>query len=364
MGVFTLVRRTRLVAVASLSAAVMAGAPLVGATSPAHADTSTQASAKVQSLLGQVHSLQRRAKRAEAKYSTAFNAVAVSVNTAISADESSTESATAAAQAQADLMARVRDLYESGGPLVADAAVLNSGNLSEIYDRNELVSRAIGAQVANVAAAKQAATAAAAAAAAAEHRAHLKIGTERLVAVAATRVQGLLAQQRTLLGRADKHLKAVRAAEAKLASQTSTFSSITTSSIAGLHILPPSAEFLSLYHSASSTCPGLSWTVLAAIGQVESGHGRNPSTSSAGAQGPMQFLPATFAAYAVDGDHDGTTSIMSPADSIYTAAHYLCANKAGLSPSALGNAILHYNHAIWYRDMVLKLASMYASYGG
>ena len=50
---------------------------------------------------------------------------------------------------------------------------------------------------------------------------------------------------------------------------------------------------------------GMSWALLAAIGQVESGHGANTSTSYAGAQGPMQFLPSTFASYAVDGDHDG-----------------------------------------------------------
>lgn len=318
----------------------------------------------MQSLLKQVHVLQAKAQRAESAYLRAFNAVTQSVNVAISADQDSTATASAAAQAQADLIARVRELYESGGPLVADAAVLNSGNISDIYDRNELANRAIGAQVASVNAATQAAKDAAEAATAAEKRANQKIGTEREVATAATRVQDLLQQQRVLLKQADKHLKAVRDAEAELAAQTSTFSSITTSSIAGLHILPPSAEYLALYHSAALTCPGLSWTVLAAIGQVESGHGRNPSTSSAGAEGPMQFLPATFAAYAVDGDHDGTTSIMDPADAIYTAAHYLCANKAGLSPSALGNAILHYNHATWYRDMVLKLAGMYASYKG
>jgi hypothetical protein len=362
VGAFTLVRRTRLVAAAVLTAGLIAGVPLVDA--PARADTSSQASAKVQSLLKQVHTLQAKAQRAEAKYMRAFNAVAQSVNVAISADQDSTDTANAAAQAQANLIARVRGLYESGGPLVADAAVLNSGNITDLYDRNELANRAISAQVASVNAATQAAKDAASAASAAERQAHLKIGTERVVATAATRVQGLLLQQRALLKKADSHLKAVRTAEAKLAAQTSTFSSITTSSIAGLHILPPSAEFLALYHSAATTCPGLSWTVLAAIGQVESGHGRNPSTSSAGAEGPMQFLPATFAAYAVDGDHDGTKSILDPADSIYTAAHYLCANKAGLSPSALGNAILHYNHATWYRDMVLKLASMYVSYKG
>jgi membrane-bound lytic murein transglycosylase B len=75
----------------------------------------------------------------------------------------------------------------------------------------------------------------------------------------------------------------------------------------------------------------------------------------------MQFLPATFAAYGVDGNHDGVIDIMNPADAIYTAAHYLCANGAGRSPGALNGAILHYNHAVWYLEMILKLASLYAS---
>ena len=74
----------------------------------------------------------------------------------------------------------------------------------------------------------------------------------------------------------------------------------------------------------------------------------------------MQFIPGTFAAYAVDGNHDGVTDIWSPADSIFTAAHYLCANGAGRGSGALSGAILHYNHAGWYVAMVLKLASEYA----
>ena len=45
--------------------------------------------------------------------------------------------------------------------------------------------------------------------------------------------------------------------------------------------------------------------------------------------GPMQFLPSTFAHYAVDGDHDGLLDIMSPGDAIFTAARYLCANGGG-----------------------------------
>jgi membrane-bound lytic murein transglycosylase B len=239
--------------------------------------------------------------------------------------------------------------------------MLTSGNLTELYDRNELATRAISAQVANVHAAVSLARTALQAARADAKREHLQIGTERSVATTASRVEGLLNKQSALLRHANKRLAAVRAAEAALAAESSTFSSITAQSIAGLHILPPSAEYLALYRGAATTCPNLSWTVLAAIGQVESGHGRDDATSSAGAMGPMQFLPSTFAAYAVDGDHDGVKSIMDPADAIYTAAHYLCANGAGRGPGALNNAILHYNHAIWYLDMVLKLAGMYAT---
>ena len=70
----------------------------------------------------------------------------------------------------------------------------------------------------------------------------------------------------------------------------------------------------------------------------------------------MQFLPSTFRAYEVDGNHDGVFDIWNPADSIFTGAHYLCANGAG-DPNMLYSAIFHYNHADWYVQMVLKVAS-------
>ena len=57
------------------------------------------------------------------------------------------------------------------------------------------------------------------------------------------------------------------------------------------------ADLLALYQRAATTCPGLPWGVLAAIGQVETDHGRNKAVSSAGAMGPMQFLPSSWAAY-------------------------------------------------------------------
>ena len=122
-----------------------------------------------------------------------------------------------------------------------------------------------------------------------------------------------------------------------------------------------SASYLDLYKQAATKCPGLSWTVLAAIGQVESDHGRNAGRSSAGAYGPMQFMPATWKAYGVDGDGDGKADIMNPFDAIPGAAKYLCANGAGRGGKQLYNAVWHYNHADWYVQKVLNLAKAYAA---
>src|ERR1700722_3619335 len=74
--------------------------------------------------------------------------------------------------------------------------------------------------------------------------------------------------------------------------------------------------YLQLFQeSAARYCPGLSWTVLAAIGQIESAEGTNVGPSSAGALGPMQFLPSTWAVWGTDGFGDtGTPNILSPYD--------------------------------------------------
>src|SRR6266566_2293457 len=70
--------------------------------------------------------------------------------------------------------------------------------------------------------------------------------------------------------------------------------------------IPP--DYLAWYTSAAQTCPGLPWAVLAGIGKIESDHGRSDAAgvhsgaNSADAEGPMQFLPATFAAHAVNAD--------------------------------------------------------------
>jgi membrane-bound lytic murein transglycosylase B len=124
------------------------------------------------------------------------------------------------------------------------------------------------------------------------------------------------------------------------------------------------ADYLARYRRAAASCAGLPWPVLAAIGQVETGHGANTADSSAGAQGPMQFLPDTFAQYAVDADHDGVADIRDPDDAVATAARYLCANGAGAGAQPLRDAIFRYNHADWYVVMVLRIGDQIAAANG
>jgi membrane-bound lytic murein transglycosylase B len=331
----------------------------IGSLSAAHA--SPDPATTVQEILAKVADLQSKARIAERKYEHVFADVANSVDAAINADQSSSALAVHAAEAQSELNARIRGLYESGGTLTAYAQLLTSGNLNQAASRTVIANRVIAAQVADVRAIQKQAALALDAANQAHRQSAAKIRTARNVMKVATRVQHLLNEQRTLLAKADQRLAAVKAAQAALGAQSEAFSAATNNAIANLKILAPSDQYVALYKAAAGTCPGLSWTVLAAVGQVESGHGRNPSTSSAGAMGPMQFMPSTFAAYAVDGDKDGSKSIMDPADALFSAAHYLCANGAGRSASALSRAIWHYNHAAWYVAMVLKLSGLYAA---
>jgi hypothetical protein len=123
-----------------------------------------------------------------------------------------------------------------------------------------------------------------------------------------------------------------------------------------LEEIPP--EFLGLYRAAAETCEGLDWTILAAIHKVETGFGTGQATSGAGAQGPMQFMPATFDAYGTDGDGDGRADINDVEDAVFSAANLLCANGAG-DPARLATAIWNYNHSQIYVNQVLTLAASY-----
>jgi hypothetical protein len=122
------------------------------------------------------------------------------------------------------------------------------------------------------------------------------------------------------------------------------------------------ANYLMLYReSAAQYCPGMSWTVLAAIGEIESNNGQNMGPSSAGALGPMQFLPSTWAQWGISGFGDtGPPNIMNPFDAVPSAARMLCADGAAQGGQALRQAIFDYNHADWYVNEVLTLADEYA----
>ena len=93
---------------------------------------------------------------------------------------------------------------------------------------------------------------------------------------------------------------------------------------------------------------GIGWEYLAAINLVETGMGRIRGTSVAGAQGPMQFLPSTWAKW-------GRGDIQDPADSILAAARYL-AHDGGARPGRLDEALFRYNNSTRYVRGVTLLA--------
>ena len=132
--------------------------------------------------------------------------------------------------------------------------------------------------------------------------------------------------------------------------------------------LPP-ASMVGLYSTAAAgTCPGLPWSVLAAVGTVESDNGESSSpgvhsgANEAGAEGPMQFEPATFAAYDSPVPLGGATpaSPYDPVDAVWAAARLLCADGAG--EGRLGAAVFAYNHSGAYVSEVLTLAAEYATW--
>ncbi|TDW17327.1 lytic transglycosylase domain-containing protein [Kribbella kalugense] len=143
----------------------------------------------------------------------------------------------------------------------------------------------------------------------------------------------------------------------------------------------------------------LPWTLVAAIGRVESNHGRfggnslnsqgvavpgiygprldgssgmaKISDTDAGAfdgdgafdraVGPMQFIPGTWRAMGVDGDGDGVRNPQDIDDAAMSTAVYLCSGKTDLSKASdLNAAILRYNHSQQYADLVISIAKAYA----
>lgn len=144
----------------------------------------------------------------------------------------------------------------------------------------------------------------------------------------------------------------------------------------------------------------LDWTLIAAIGRVESNHGRvgGSSLNDQGiatpgiygvpldgthgttlirdtdggkwdndpvydrAVGPMQFIPSTWAVVGVDGDGDGVRNPQDINDAALATGVYLCAGGADLStPQGLQNAVYRYNHSQDYVNLVLAIMKAYAN---
>lgn len=122
--------------------------------------------------------------------------------------------------------------------------------------------------------------------------------------------------------------------------------------------LPIPPRIKELYQQAGEEY-AIPWTLLAGIGMAETAHGANTATSWAGARGLMQFMPATFASYGVDGDGDGLAQIDNDADSIYSAANYLTATGVHRGEPGVRAALLAYNRADWYAGDVLYYAHAY-----
>ncbi|WP_243789983.1 lytic transglycosylase domain-containing protein [Saccharopolyspora gloriosae] len=162
---------------------------------------------------------------------------------------------------------------------------------------------------------------------------------------------------------------------------------------------PMMAAYVGAADRLAGSHPGcrVHWSVLASIGRIESGHARggnidvNGTTAAAilgprlsggpgvaaipdtdggsldgdpvwdRAVGAMQFIPATWNKYAIDGNDDGELSPHNVHDAAATSGAYLCDGDADLrEPRALAEAVFRYNHSDDYVRTVLRWADAYA----
>ena len=113
-------------------------------------------------------------------------------------------------------------------------------------------------------------------------------------------------------------------------------------------VAPAPIEDLLVFYKEAEAEFGVPWYYLASIHLVETRMGRIRGLSSAGAQGPMQFMPATWASY-------GTGDINNDHDSILAAARYL---KAAGAPGNMQKALFAYNHSQAYVNALVLYAQV------
>jgi hypothetical protein len=111
---------------------------------------------------------------------------------------------------------------------------------------------------------------------------------------------------------------------------------------------PPAPEVLRSYYAEAEATSGIPWAYFASIHLVETRLDRIRGTSTAGAQGPMQFIPATWERY-------GQGDINDNRDAILAAARFLQANGA---PGDTSRALFRYNNSLRYVDAVQAYAEL------
>lgn len=112
----------------------------------------------------------------------------------------------------------------------------------------------------------------------------------------------------------------------------------------------PAGELLGFYRETEAAT-GVPWNYLAAINLIETRFGSIAGTSNAGAQGPMQFMPSTWATY-------GRGDVTAPRDAIMAAGRYLAASGFAGNPDG---AIFRYNNAGTYVRAVNDFAAVMAT---
>ncbi len=169
--------------------------------------------------------------------------------------------------------------------------------------------------------------------------------TVTLLALYEQRVLRLLARDPSLAGYVVAHYPAARD-DVRAREQLARLTPPAPSAPLRTGAAEPPRRLLRWYRDAQRRF-GVRWQLLAAVNFVESAFGKVRSASTAGAQGPMQFLPATWAAYGLGGD------IRNVHDAILGAANYLAANGGARDEP---RALYRYNPSQLYVDAVRRYA--------